>query len=112
MTGDGTTHAPITGKGHGNMSLDASHISRLANIISAETRKVEEYFHRNGLVLPNFDVDSSDTFHVLPADIARSRKEIIQATQDLNSLMLGPRENVRWMAWDVSRFLRVLKPAA
>ena len=88
-------------KVRGSTAISQSQISRLAEIIRAETRNVESYFHENGLVLPCFEVDSSIDFHNLPTHISRSRQEVIQATQELKSLMLGPKESVRWMAWDV-----------
>lgn len=79
-----------------------SELSRLAGVISTETYKVEKYFRENGLPLPNFDMDSRNEFQSLPTPISRSRRQALQAMQELQSLMLGPREAVRWMAWDVS----------
>ncbi|KAI1104559.1 S-adenosyl-L-methionine-dependent methyltransferase [Jackrogersella minutella] len=72
----------------------------LAQKISTETEKVEAYFQENGLQAPSFDVDAPSNFSGMPDDIARSRREIIQATKELQDLMVGPRESVRWMAWD------------
>ncbi|KAI0885945.1 S-adenosyl-L-methionine-dependent methyltransferase [Annulohypoxylon maeteangense] len=72
----------------------------LAQKISSETEKVEAYFQEHGLQTPNFDVDAPSDFPEMPDDISRSRREIIHATKELQDLMVGPRESVRWMAWN------------
>ncbi|OTB03947.1 hypothetical protein M426DRAFT_73684 [Hypoxylon sp. CI-4A] len=72
----------------------------LAQKISAETEKVENYFKENGLTAPGFNVDGPADFPNMPDDISKSRREIIHATQELQDLMVGPKESVRWMAWD------------
>ncbi|KAI0379112.1 S-adenosyl-L-methionine-dependent methyltransferase [Hypomontagnella monticulosa] len=77
-----------------------SRMIALAQKISMETERVEAYFQQNGLQTPSFDVDAPGDFPKMPDDISRSRREIIHATQELQDLMVGPRETVRWMAWD------------
>ncbi|KAI1212690.1 S-adenosyl-L-methionine-dependent methyltransferase [Annulohypoxylon truncatum] len=72
----------------------------LAQKISTETEKVEAYFNEHGLQTPSFDVDAPSDFPEMPEDISRSRREIIHATKELQDLMVGPRESVRWMAWN------------
>ncbi|KAI2469740.1 S-adenosyl-L-methionine-dependent methyltransferase [Annulohypoxylon bovei var. microspora] len=81
-------------------TMAPSKMITLAQKISAETEKVEAYFNENGLQAPSFDVDASSDFPEMPDDISRSRREIIHATKELQDLMVGPRESVRWMAWD------------
>ncbi|KAI0138054.1 S-adenosyl-L-methionine-dependent methyltransferase [Hypoxylon sp. NC0597] len=81
-------------------ALPPSKMIVLAQKISSETEKVEAYFRENGLRTPSFDVDAPSDFPKMPDDISRSRREVIHATQELQDLMVGPRESVRWMAWD------------
>ncbi|KAI1473841.1 S-adenosyl-L-methionine-dependent methyltransferase [Daldinia eschscholtzii] len=82
--------------------MASSKMIALAQKITSETEKVETYFKVNGLVTPSFDADAPGDFPIMPDDISRSRREVIHATQELHDLMVGPRESVRWMAWDVS----------
>ncbi|CAJ2504087.1 Uu.00g114810.m01.CDS01 [Anthostomella pinea] len=77
-----------------------SRIGALAQQIATETGKVEAYFEKRGWPMPSFEVDSPDDFPKLPEDVSRCRREVIEATQELHDLMVGPRESVRWMAWD------------
>ncbi|KAL7621325.1 hypothetical protein AAE478_008646 [Parahypoxylon ruwenzoriense] len=88
------------GKGSPLSTAPPSKMIALAQKISAETEKVETYFREKGIPVPSFDVDSPSDFSKMPDDISRSRREVIHATQELHDLMVGPRESVRWMAWD------------
>lgn len=92
---------PVSPKKKGS-STSPSLMITLTQKISKETEKVEAYFRENGLQTPSFDVDAPNDFPDMPDDISRSRREVIHATQELHDLMVGPRESVRWMAWDVS----------
>ncbi|KAI5867814.1 S-adenosyl-L-methionine-dependent methyltransferase [Durotheca rogersii] len=84
----------------GKNTASPSTMIALAQKISAETEKVDAYFRDKGLPAPSFDVDAPSDFPKMPDDISRSRREVIHATQELHDLMIGPRESVRWMAWD------------
>ncbi|KAI1635562.1 S-adenosyl-L-methionine-dependent methyltransferase [Biscogniauxia mediterranea] len=77
-----------------------SAMAMLAQKISTGTEKVEAYFKEKGLPIPGLDVDSPSDFPQLPDDILRCRREVIQATRELRDIMVGPRETIRWMAWD------------
>jgi hypothetical protein len=84
----------------------ADHQSRLVELarkISAEAEKLETYLRNNSLPEPGFGVDAPDDFPKLPGDVQRSRQEIIYATKELESLVRGPRETVRWGVWNASR---------
>lgn len=103
MESDGSrVHSLTPHKSQEPTAQCSSKISKLAAIISTETGKVEKYFQENGLPLPSFEAETFNDFHTLPPPIAKSRSEVIQATQELKDLMMGPGESVRWMAWDVS----------
>lgn len=77
----------------------------LSKKISEETEKLEKYMKENGLPMPAFNIDAADDFPKLPGDIQKSRLEIIHATKELRDLAVGPRESVRWGAWEVSSHL-------
>ncbi|XXH05904.1 hypothetical protein Hte_012346 [Hypoxylon texense] len=81
-------------------TMPPSKIVALAQKISAETEKVDVYFRTKGIPTPSFDVDMPGDFPKMPDEISYSRREIIHATRELQDLMVGPRESVRWMAWD------------
>ncbi|KAI0169783.1 S-adenosyl-L-methionine-dependent methyltransferase [Hypoxylon sp. FL1284] len=98
-----TPTTPVIGKPKPNSSPDAAPTSKivaLAQKISAETQKVDAYFREKGLEPLSFDVDAPSDFPKVPDDISTSRHEVIEATRELQSLMVGPKESVRWMAWD------------
>ncbi|KAI1764917.1 S-adenosyl-L-methionine-dependent methyltransferase [Hypoxylon sp. FL1150] len=80
--------------------MSSSKIVALAQKISDETQKVDAYFHQQGLQTPGFDPDAPGDFPKMPEEISTSRREIIHATRELHDLMIGPKESVRWMAWD------------
>lgn len=80
--------------------MPPSKIVALAQKISTETEKVDIYFRGKGIQTPSFDVDMPGDFPKMPDEISTSRREIIHATRELQDLMVGPRESVRWMAWD------------
>ncbi|KAK4137039.1 S-adenosyl-L-methionine-dependent methyltransferase [Trichocladium antarcticum] len=77
----------------------------LARKIASETETLETYMRENNLPMPSFEVDAPADFPTLPADIQRSRQEVICATRELGLLAHGPRESLRWGVWE---FLDVL----
>ncbi|RDA91224.1 hypothetical protein CP533_3406, partial [Ophiocordyceps camponoti-saundersi (nom. inval.)] len=76
-----------------------SRLTELAAKITAETEKLDRYVRDHGLPEPGFDVDASDCFPPLPPELQTSRLEVVCAAQELESLIRGPRENVRWAVW-------------
>ncbi|KAH7316500.1 putative O-methyltransferase [Stachybotrys elegans] len=76
-----------------------SRMVTLANTISTETAKLQAYLHANGLPDPGFGVDAPKDFPALPDDMQRTRRAIMAAARELESLTMGPREIVRWGAW-------------
>ncbi|EGO53015.1 hypothetical protein NEUTE1DRAFT_105963 [Neurospora tetrasperma FGSC 2508] len=79
-----------------------SRMIALAQKIAKETEKLETYMKDNNLPMPSFDVDAPADFPKLPAEISRSRQEIIFATRELGLLAHGPRESLRWGVWEFS----------
>jgi hypothetical protein len=74
----------------------------LAKIITRESEKLEKYLKESGSPMPGFGIDGPANFPSLPAHIKRSREEVVRATKELEDLVTGPTEKLRWMAWDVS----------
>lgn len=72
-------------------AMPSSRIAELASVIQIETSRVDEFFSSQGIPAPSFDVDAPLGF-VLPDDIAASREIILEATDELHSLMQGPIE--------------------
>lgn len=66
-----------------------SRIAELASLIQYHTLKVEDYISFQGLPSPSFDVSMPAQLQ-LPKAIAESQNKVIEATDELHSLMLGP----------------------
>ncbi|KAF4840704.1 Chlorophenol O-methyltransferase [Colletotrichum siamense] len=77
----------------------SSRLTELAKKIAVETGKLEKYMRENGMPLPSLDPKGPLDFPKLPEDIQKSRMEIMFATRELEALVHGPREDVRWKAW-------------
>lgn len=86
----------------------SSQMTMLSTVIATETEKLEKYLMRSGLAQPGFDVTAPGDFPKLPADMQQSRQTIINATQELSSLVRGPREHVRWSVWGVSEPITIM----
>ena len=78
-----------------------SNMTKLAAIITRETEKLDRYIKETGSPEPSFDVDGPLTFPKLPDELKKAREEVARATKELGDLIAGPRESLRWMAWDV-----------
>ncbi|KAF4621959.1 hypothetical protein G7Y89_g14385 [Cudoniella acicularis] len=81
-------------------SPSTSSLVELAAIITRETEKVEKYIKESGSQVPSFEIDGPLDFPRLPEDIKTARLEVMRATKELGDLVTGPREGIRWMAWD------------
>lgn len=83
-------------------SLDR--LTDLSNEIAQNTKILTEYLSSKGLEAPSFDVNGLTEFSISPNDEAplKARLELIAATKELHDLALGPKEGLRYLAWDVS----------
>lgn len=68
-------------------------IVELAATIQKRTSKVDEYLEYNSIPSPSFDV-SSPLRLSLPPDIQTSRNAVLEASDELTALMLGPVESL------------------
>lgn len=69
--------------------MSPSRIVALATAIAANTKKVDDYLTSKGLPPPSFDVDTPVKYD-FPPDIAVAQLKVLEDTEDLQTLMLGP----------------------
>jgi hypothetical protein len=68
-------------------------IVELASIIQEQTSKVDAYLASNNLPTPSFDISCPPKLF-LPAEIQASPDSVLQASDELTALMLGPAESL------------------
>ncbi|KFY27975.1 hypothetical protein V493_03176 [Pseudogymnoascus sp. VKM F-4281 (FW-2241)] len=84
-----------------SLSVDnTSLMVKLSQTIARETEKVDAYFRKNSIPTPTFEVDGPSNHPTLPEEIQKARLAVVKAAADLKDLMVGPKETLRWMAWD------------
>jgi hypothetical protein len=78
-------------------------ISTLSDEIAKNSKILTNYLSSKGLEAPSFDVDGLDEFPISPNDEVpfKARLDLIAATKELHDLALGPKEGLRYLAWDV-----------
>ena len=64
-------------------------IAELATLIKSKTADIDEYLKSNGLQSPSFDIDAPEKLQ-LPVELALAKDAILEAADELNSLLLGP----------------------
>ena len=69
--------------------MATSRISELASLIAASTADIESYLASEGIPAPTFDAETPSRL-LLDDRVAASRQKILEATDELHSLMLGP----------------------
>jgi len=74
------------------MALD-NRIVQLSAAIHDHTKKVDAYLAANNQPTPSFDV-SCPPKYLLPLEIQASRDAVLEATDELTALMLGPVESL------------------
>lgn len=84
--------------------MTPSRIRELADIIQTNTAKVDHHLSSHGIPTPSFDVETPLEMD-LPNDIAACRLAVLDATDELHSLMLGPVGTVNRL-----RVIQIAKP--
>lgn len=69
--------------------MSTTRIGELTSIIAANTAKVDEYLASQGLPTPSFNADAPPKL-VFQGPVATYRQAILDATDELHALMLGP----------------------
>jgi hypothetical protein len=79
-------------------------ITDLSDEISKNSKILTDYLSSKGLEAASFDVDGLDEFPISAADEEpyKARLNLIAATKELHDLSVGPKEGLRYLAWDVS----------
>lgn len=67
-------------------------IVELSTLIADKTKVVDEYFKKNGLPTPSFDLDGPARIMIPPQEKEASDAltAVLSATRDLNQLLTGP----------------------
>lgn len=79
----------------------SSHMTRLATIIAKNTAILDAYFQSQDGPKPSFEIDGLQSDSSLPQNIRVARRTVLEATKELQDLITGPIESVRYMAWSV-----------
>ena len=71
------------------MERSTNRITELAAMISQKTEQISFYLSEHNLSPPSFDVDAP---LILPEVLRSARKAVVEASEELKSLMQGPKE--------------------
>ncbi|KAL6864006.1 S-adenosyl-L-methionine-dependent methyltransferase [Trichoderma novae-zelandiae] len=89
-----------------SMMLDAlygvARMTDLAQQIAAKTKIITDHLTANGLDAASFDVDGLAEFPISQDDEGpyEARLDLISLTKELHDIALGPKEGLRYLAWD------------
>jgi len=86
-------------------------ITILSDEIAANTKIITDYLESKGLAVVSFDVDGLAEYPIPPSEDApfKARLKLIDLTKQLHDLALGPKESLRFLAWDVRQPLSATK---
>ena len=79
----------------------SNHIVQLASVISKNTKKFDNWLTSHGIPSPSFGIETPPKLQV-PKDIAQARQAVVEATIELQALMLGPVGHLQHQTRDVS----------
>ena len=74
------------------MNRSTDRITELAAIVSRNTEQISSYLGQHSLAPPSFDADAPLD---LPEVLRSARKAVVEATEELKSLMQGPKEAIK-----------------
>jgi hypothetical protein len=82
-----------------------SALSALADKISKSAKTIEKFLQENNLPEPSFDADGPKAFPVgdQHPEILAARDELIDSTQELRDLVVGPTDTIKWRTMTVCR---------
>ncbi|KAK5163528.1 hypothetical protein LTR04_002473 [Oleoguttula sp. CCFEE 6159] len=88
-------------------STSTSRLVELSTTIAEKTSIINNYLSSKGLPPLSFEPDAPGQLPVAKNDedgegqkVRQARTELIAATQELHDLAVGPKESVRYLAWD------------
>ena len=85
------------------MAVPQSRIAELASFIAQETKALNELYSSSGLSPPTFAAEAAQTSG-LPNDINAIHYRIVEATSELQALLLGPSGIIKNYIYEVSSF--------
>jgi len=68
-----------------------SRIAELSAVVASHTKQIDDYLTENGLLQPSFDANGPVDLQ-LPPQLEQARAIVLQASQELNDLLQGPRD--------------------
>lgn len=80
----------------------ANPIIDLAAQISSAAKAIADFMVSNSHPQPSFDVDAPQSFPSAPKDILDARQQLLDASQTIRELLLGPAEYLRWFSCGVT----------
>lgn len=78
-------------------------MTALAEVIAEKTKIVTDHLSSQGLDAASLDADGLAEFPISPEDDVpfKARLDLLGATKELYDISLGPKEGLRYLAWDV-----------
>ena len=70
--------------------MPSSRIVELASIITTKTSQVDDYLSTHGLPGLSFEPTRESQEHTLPESVQAAQNAVLEATDELHALMLGP----------------------
>lgn len=85
-------------------SRSVQRMTTLSEEISAKTKIITDHLTAKGLDAASFDVNGLVEFPISQDDEEpyKARLDLIALTKELHDIALGPKEGLRYLAWDVS----------
>lgn len=103
----GTTSAsfPPTINGNGTVTPRSSvtHLSVLSEAIQTKTTLLANSLNAKHIDAPSFELDGSTSFPLDKLDLQdkTTRSELIALTKELHDLLVGPKDALKNLAWNV-----------
>lgn len=81
-------------------------LTTLSDTITKNTKILTDHLSSKGLEAPSFAIDGLIEFPITSSEEVpwRAREELIRDTLELHDLVVGPREGLRGLGWDVSLY--------
>lgn len=89
-------------------SATESSVDRLTTLsrdIEEKTRFLTDALRSKGLEAPSYQANGLSDFPLTEAEAVKARQELVALTKELHDLVLGPRESLKNMAWEVGSCL-------
>lgn len=80
----------------------ANPVIDLATQIQNTAKMISEFMAANGHPQPSFNVDAPQAFPSAPKEILDARRQLLEASQAIQELLIGPAEYLRWFSCRVT----------